>query len=40
MLAELLGPLIRYQRRASEWLRKLAQREPNMFVHWSLGILP
>ena len=28
------------QRRAIEWLRKLAQREPNMFPHWTLGILP
>jgi RNA-directed DNA polymerase len=30
----------RHQRRAIEWLRKLAQREPNMFSHWTLGIVP
>jgi hypothetical protein len=29
-----------HQGRAIEWLRKLAQREPNMFPHWALGILP
>jgi len=28
------------QHRTGEWLRKLAKREPNMFPHWTLGILP
>jgi group II intron reverse transcriptase/maturase len=30
----------RHQHRTGEWLRKLAKREPSMFLHWSLGILP
>ncbi|WP_414647986.1 group II intron maturase-specific domain-containing protein [Desulfitobacterium sp.] len=26
--------------RARDWLKELAKREPNMFPHWTLGILP
>lgn len=29
-----------HRRRAEEWLRKLAKREPNMFPHWVLGMVP
>jgi group II intron reverse transcriptase/maturase len=30
----------RHKMRAIEWLRSVAQRDPNLFVHWSLGMLP
>jgi RNA-directed DNA polymerase len=30
----------RHQRRATHWLRQLAQREPQLFPHWQLGVLP
>jgi RNA-directed DNA polymerase len=30
----------RHQRRATHWLRQLAQREPELFPHWQLGVLP
>ena len=29
-----------HRRRAEHWLGKLAKREPNLFAHWKLGILP
>lgn len=29
-----------HRRRAEEWLRELAKREPNMFPHWTLGMIP
>ena len=28
------------QRRAQNWLEKMAQRKPKLFVHWQLGIIP
>ena len=30
----------RHQRRATHWLRQIAQREPQLFPHWQLGVLP
>lgn len=32
--------LARHQRRANEWLGKIARREPKLFAHWQMGILP
>lgn len=29
-----------HQRRATHWLRKIARREPKLFSHWQLGVLP
>ncbi|MGE5630013.1 MAG: group II intron maturase-specific domain-containing protein, partial [Caulobacteraceae bacterium] len=29
-----------HRRKANEWLRELAKREPNRFPHWALGIIP
>jgi RNA-directed DNA polymerase len=29
-----------HKRRASEWLGKIARREPKLFVHWQMGIFP
>ena len=29
-----------HRKRAEEWLRELAKREPNMFAHWALGMIP
>jgi len=29
-----------HQRRAINWLGKVARREPKLFVHWQMGILP
>lgn len=29
-----------HQRRATHWLGRIAQREPNLFAHWKLGIRP
>ncbi|MBA1335516.1 MAG: Retron-type RNA-directed DNA polymerase [Firmicutes bacterium] len=29
-----------HRRRAEIWLRELAKREPNMFPHWALGMIP
>lgn len=29
-----------HRRRAEEWLSGLAKREPKMFSHWALGMLP
>jgi len=29
-----------HRRRANEWLREIAKREPNMFSHWAFGIIP
>jgi len=31
---------LRYQRRATHWLGKVAKRDPKLFRHWQLGILP
>lgn len=28
------------QRKATEWMKELAKREPNMFPHWVLGFTP
>ncbi len=30
----------RHQRRATHWLRRIARREPHLFPHWQLGVLP
>ncbi len=32
--------LHRHQRRAEYWLGRVARREPRLFVHWRMGILP
>lgn len=32
--------LSRHQRRANNWLGKIARREQKLFVHWQMGILP
>jgi RNA-directed DNA polymerase len=32
--------LYRHRRRAEHWLGNLAKREPNLFSHWKMGILP
>ena len=32
--------LSRHQRRAEHWLGKIAKRDPRLFVHWQMGILP
>ncbi|MDD2621087.1 MAG: group II intron reverse transcriptase/maturase [Syntrophomonadaceae bacterium] len=32
--------LNRGKRRASNWLGKIARREPKLFVHWQMGIVP
>jgi len=32
--------LARHRRRAEQWLGKIARREPQLFVHWKMGILP
>ena len=29
-----------HQRRAAHWLGRIAQREPNLFAHWKLGVRP
>jgi RNA-directed DNA polymerase len=29
-----------HSRRAMHWLGKIAKREPNLFAHWKLGVLP
>ena len=32
--------LARHRRRADYWLGRIARREPELFVHWKMGILP
>jgi RNA-directed DNA polymerase len=32
--------LTRHRRRAEYWLGQIARREPTLFAHWALGILP
>jgi RNA-directed DNA polymerase len=32
--------LRRHRRRATHWLGKIAKKEPNLFVHWTLGVVP
>lgn len=32
--------LSRHQRRAERWLGRIAKREPQLFAHWQMGILP
>ena len=32
--------LNRHRRRAEHWLGRLARREPRLFAHWQMGILP
>jgi len=31
---------LKHQRRATLWLRRIARREPQLFAHWRLGLLP
>ena len=33
-------PMRQHQRRATHWLGRLARRQPGLFVHWQLGVLP
>jgi RNA-directed DNA polymerase len=30
----------RHQRRATQWLRRIARRQPELFAHWRLGAIP
>lgn len=30
----------KHQRRATHWLRRIARRDPQLFAHWRLGLLP
>lgn len=30
----------RHQRRATHWLRGIARRQPGVFAHWQLGVMP
>jgi len=32
--------LARHQRRAEHWLGRIARREPKLFAHWQMGVLP
>lgn len=32
--------LARHQRRAEHWLGQIARRQPELFAHWQMGILP
>jgi len=32
--------LSRHRRRAEHWLGRLAMRDPKLFAHWQIGILP
>ena len=32
--------LARHRRRAEHWLGRIAQRQPELFAHWQMGILP
>jgi RNA-directed DNA polymerase len=32
--------LVRHRRRAEYWLGRIARREPQLFAHWQMGILP
>ena len=32
--------LARHRRRAEHWLGRLARRQPELFAHWQMGILP
>ena len=29
-----------HQRRATQWLRRVARERPELFAHWRLGIVP
>ena len=31
---------LKNQRRATHWLRRIARREPGLFAHWRLGLVP
>jgi len=31
---------LRHQRRATHWLRRIARRDPRLFAHWRLGLVP
>ncbi|EQD78426.1 RNA-directed DNA polymerase (Reverse transcriptase), partial [mine drainage metagenome] len=33
-------PFRRHQRQAMYWLARLARRQPSLFAHWQMGILP
>jgi len=30
----------RHQREATHWLRRIARRQPGLFAHWQLGVVP
>jgi len=30
----------RHQRKATHWLRRIARREPQLFLHWQIGVVP
>jgi len=30
----------RHQRKATHWLRRIAKREPQLFPHWQMGVVP
>ena len=32
--------LTRHHRRAEYWLGRVARREPQLFAHWKMGIVP
>jgi RNA-directed DNA polymerase len=32
--------LSRHRRRAEYWLGKIAKRDPRLFVHWQMGVVP
>ena len=29
-----------HQRRATQWLRRMARKRPELFAHWQIGIVP
>ena len=29
-----------HQRRATQWLRRIAREQPTLFAHWGLGFVP
>ena len=33
-------PLRRHRQRAAQWLGRLARRQPGLFAHWQMGVLP
>ena len=31
---------LKHQRRATQWLRRIARQQPNLFAHWQIGAFP